>query len=54
MAVLGVGFRESGGAIAEESIFMVTELCNGGSLKEKILKQMLCPRKVHIAQEWKS
>ena len=49
MAVLGVGFMPSGGgsgAIAEESIFMVTELCNGGCLREKILDQMLRSRKV--------
>ena len=49
VAVLGVGFVPSNGGsgdLAEESIFMVTELCNGGCMRKKILDQMLRPRKV--------
>ena len=52
MGVLGVGFSEapacSSDSVVRDSIFMVTELCRGGSLREKVLEQMVAGRKVLI------
>ena len=50
MGVLGVGFSEApagcSDSVVRDSIFMVTELCRGGSLREKVLEQMIAGRKV--------
>lgn len=50
VGVLGVGFSEApagcSDSVVRDSIFMVTELCRGGSLREKVLEQMIAGRKV--------
>ena len=50
MGVLGVGFSQApagaSDSVVRDSIFMVTELCRGGSLREKVLEQMIAGRKV--------
>ena len=43
MQVLGVGFSAAlpgRDAVVQESMFMVTELCSGGTLRDKVLSQM--------------
>lgn len=58
MGVLGLGFTScsdisasngSSASVAQDSMFMVTELCSGGTLREKILAQMIAGRKVGAA-----
>lgn len=49
VGVLGVGFSAAAAgsdSVVKQSIFMVTELCSGGSLREKVLAQMVAGRKV--------
>jgi hypothetical protein len=50
VGVLGVGFSQApagaSDSVVRDSIFMVTELCRGGSLREKVLEQMIAGRKV--------
>jgi hypothetical protein len=52
VGVLGVGFSAApagcSDSVVRDSIFMVTELCCGGSLREKVLEQMVAGRKVPI------
>ena len=41
--VLGVGFSAAPpdrDAVVRESIFMVTELCSGGTMRDRVLSQM--------------
>ena len=43
MRVLGVGFSAAApgrDAVVRESMFMVTELCLGGTLRDRVLSQM--------------
>lgn len=50
VGVLGLGFTAtegSGAGVERASMFMVTELCTGGSLREMILAQMIAGRKVY-------
>ena len=47
--MLGLGFTaaEGGdGRVEQESMFMVTELCSGGTLREMVLRQMIAGRRV--------
>jgi hypothetical protein len=47
--VLGVGFSAAApgrDTIIQDSMFMVTELCSGGTLRDKVLSQMAAGRKV--------
>lgn len=48
VGVLGLGFSDAGGRKRNvgQSMFMVSELCTGGSLREKVTSQMFS-RKVH-------
>lgn len=50
VGVLGVGFSEAPAgcrdSVVRDSMFMVTELCCGGSLRDKVLQQMIAGRKV--------
>lgn len=48
VGVLGLGFTakaQASDSVMQESIFMVTELCSGGSLREKVLAQMVAGRR---------
>jgi hypothetical protein len=50
--VLGVGFSAattSRDTVVRESMFMVSELCAGGTLRDKVLAQMAAGRKVRCA-----
>ncbi len=52
VGVLGLGFTATegtGSGVERASMFMVTELCTGGSLRETILAQMIAGRKVVAA-----